>query len=70
MASKDPNPNVTTSIAKAIPNQVVVVVDVITVVPLINQNCVWHMEKNVTGPTRKTISQSFVGAVNPLVVVA
>ena len=41
-----------------------------TVAPLINQSSVCHMEKNVTGTTRKNISQSFAEAVNPLVVVA
>ena len=40
---RGPNPNVTTIIAKAIPDQVVMVVDVLTVVPLINQNSVQHM---------------------------
>ena len=70
MASRGPNPNVTTIIAKAIPDQVVMVVDVITVADLINQNSFQHMEKNVTGAIRKTISQSFAEAVNPLVLVA
>ena len=53
MAPRHLNPNVITIIAKAIPDQVVIVVDVTTVVLLINQNSVWHMEKNVTGATRK-----------------
>ena len=69
-APKGLNPNIITIIARAIPDQVFVVVDVITVVLLINQNSVWHMEKNVTGTTRKNISQSFAKAVNSLVVVA
>ena len=46
------------------------VVDVIPVVLLINQNSVQHMEKSVTSATRKTISQSFAEAGNPLVLVA
>ena len=46
------------------------VVDVVIVVLIINQNSVWHMEKNVTGASRKTISQSFAEPVNPLVVAA
>ena len=70
MAPRGPNPNTTTIIAKAIPYQAVMVVDVITVVHLINQNSVQHTEKSGTGATRKTISQSFAEAVNPLVVVA
>ena len=70
MAKRGLNPNVTTIIAKAIQDKVVMVVDVITVVLLINQNSVWHMEKNVAGATGKiNISQSFAATVNPLVVV-
>ena len=65
---RGPNPNVTTVIAKAIPGQIVKVVDVVTMV--LNQNCFWHTEKNVTGATRKNISQSFVEAVNPLMAAA
>ena len=38
MVSRDPNPNVTTIMTNTIPNQVGTVVDVITVVPPINQN--------------------------------
>ena len=59
MAPRGPNPNITTIIAKAIPDQVVVVVDIITVVLLINQNSIQHTEKSVTGATRKNISQGF-----------
>ena len=57
MAPRGLNPNITTIISKAIPDQVVMMVDVISVVLLINQNSVWHMEKN-TDATRKTNSQS------------
>ena len=46
--------------SKAIPDHVVMVVDIITVILLINQYSVQHTEKSVTGATRKTISQSFV----------
>ena len=46
------------------------VVDDIIVVLLTNQNSVQHLEKNVTGATRKIISQSFAEAANPLVVEA
>ena len=53
MAPRGPNPNVTTILAKAIPDQVVSVVDVITVAFLVNQNSVQLFEKNVTGATRK-----------------
>ena len=41
MAPRGPNPNITTIIAKAISDQVVMVVDVITVVLLIIQNNIW-----------------------------
>ena len=61
MAPRGPNPNVTTIIAKVIPDHIVMVVDVVSD---------WHMEKDVTGATRKTISQGFAEAVNPPVVVA
>ena len=54
MTPRGLNPNVITIIAKAIPDEVVMVVDVITAVLLINQKRVQHMEKNVTGATRKT----------------
>ena len=70
MAPRGPNPNITIIIAKAIQDQVVMVVDVLTVVLLINQSSVQHKEKSVTGATRKSISQSFAEEVNPLMVVA
>ena len=55
MALRGPNPNITTIIVKATPDQVVGVVDVVTVVLLINQNSVWHTEKNVRGTIRKPL---------------
>ena len=51
MAPRDPNLNIMTIIAKAIPDQVVVVVEVRTVVLFINQTSVQDTEKNVTGAT-------------------
>ena len=53
MAPRGLNPIVITIIAKAITDQVVVVVNVITVVLFINQNSVQHTKKNATGATRK-----------------
>ena len=53
MASSGPNPNITTIVAKAIPDQVVVVVDVITMALFINQNSVQHMGRMLQVPEEK-----------------
>ena len=54
MVPRGPNQNITMIIGKAIPDQEVMVVDVITVILLINQNSVQHAEKSVNEATRKT----------------
>ena len=59
MAPRGPNPNVLTVIAETSPDKVEGEVDAITVVFLINQNSIQHMEKNIAAATRKTISLSF-----------
>ena len=48
MAQRGLNPNIITIVAKAITDQIIMMVNVIAVVLLINQKSVQHMEKNVT----------------------